>query len=82
MPQFFLLFCAILQSWRPKGEAMAQWPTPKYAPGSYLPIGHFTKKIAVCSAICQFLRYIFAVSIYLLVYQNTFWVYQFTLLGR
>ena len=26
MPQFCLLFHAILQSWRPKGGAMAQWP--------------------------------------------------------
>ena len=26
MPQFCLLFYAILQSWRPKGGAMAQWP--------------------------------------------------------
>ena len=26
MPQFCALFHAILQSWRPKGGAMAQWP--------------------------------------------------------
>ena len=26
MPQFCSLFYAILQSWRPKGGAMAQWP--------------------------------------------------------
>ena len=33
MPQFCLLFHAILQSWRPKGGAMAQCPPPpKYAP--------------------------------------------------
>ena len=32
MPQFCLLFHAILQSWRLKGGAMAQWPPPKYAP--------------------------------------------------
>ena len=25
MPQFCLLFYAILQSWQPKGGAMAQW---------------------------------------------------------
>ena len=28
MPQFWLLFYAILQSWRPKGGAMAQCPAP------------------------------------------------------
>ena len=34
MPQFCSLFYAILQSWRPKGGAMAQWPPPpKYTPG-------------------------------------------------
>ena len=33
MPQFCSLFYAILQSWRPKRGAMAQWPPPKYAPG-------------------------------------------------
>ena len=32
MPQFCLLYYAILQSWRLKGGAMAQWPPPKYAP--------------------------------------------------
>ena len=32
MPQFCSLFYAILQSWRPKGGAMAQWTPPKYAP--------------------------------------------------
>ena len=32
MPQFCSLFYAILQSWRPKGGGMAQWPSPKYAP--------------------------------------------------
>ena len=32
MPQFCLLFYAVLKSWRPKGGAMAQCPPPKYAP--------------------------------------------------
>ena len=34
MPQFCSLFYAILQSWRPKGGAMAQWAPPKYDPVS------------------------------------------------
>ena len=32
MPQFCILFYAIIQSWRPKVGAMAQWPPPKYVP--------------------------------------------------
>ena len=32
MPQFCLLFYAILQSWRPKGGALAQCPPSKYTP--------------------------------------------------
>ena len=35
MPQFRSLFYAILQSWRPKGGAMAQRPPPKYAPACF-----------------------------------------------
>ena len=31
IPQFCILFNAIIQSWRPKGETMAQCPPPKYA---------------------------------------------------
>ena len=40
MPQYCLLFCAVLQSWRPKGGAMAQWPplnTPLVAPHVIVP---------------------------------------------
>ena len=32
MPQFCILFYAILQSWLHKGGGMAQRPLPKYAP--------------------------------------------------
>ena len=32
MPQFCLLFYAILQSWRPKGGGHGTMPPPKYAP--------------------------------------------------
>ena len=40
----------------------------------YLLIGHFTKKkLQFALLFASFLRYIIAVSIYLLVYQNTFW---------
>ena len=46
MLQFCLLFYAILQSWRPKGGAMAQCPPPKYAPDNNIRFG------AKCSPDC------------------------------
>ena len=45
MPQFCSLFYAILQSWRPKGGAMAQCP-PLYTP---LLLMHDWKKLLIAS---------------------------------
>ena len=36
MPQFCLLFYAILQSWRPKGGKPWHNAPPKYAPGYHI----------------------------------------------
>ena len=48
MPQFYILFYAIIRSWRPKGGGMAQCP-PKYVPALDTQVGNIVSNIVQSS---------------------------------